>query len=123
MTVTAIPTSVDVAALHEGYVEWVSYSYRLYGWNVKTKFCPAGERPPKVVGLMPDIVAVKGDKTIVVDCVTEYTYYTGRRKRRCKAFQEWADRKPVSREFRLAIALSHETAWSQREYATPSRSA
>ena len=89
---------------HRNLIKKLACAYHQSGFEVKADHIENFERPSKYSLVLPDIVAVKDDTTIIVEVETRNSIGTERDKRQRKAFGEWA-KKSRERDFRREITL------------------
>lgn len=89
---------------HRNLIKKLATAYIQSGFEIKADHIDEFENPSRFSMLIPDIVAEKGEKIILIEVETRNSIGSERDKKQRRAFGEWA-KKSSDRDFRREITL------------------
>jgi hypothetical protein len=90
-------------ARHDRMVALQAERYRALGYAVAAEI-DGWPAPAAVEGQVPDVLATRGDETVVVEVETEETLASREYADEHKAFRKWKEQAPKTREYKMVIA-------------------
>lgn len=88
---------------HDRMVALQAASLRAEGFDVAAA-APGWTAPAPVEGQVPDAVATRGDRAVVVEVETEDTISSAAFEAQHKAFRKWKEQSPRTRDYRMVLA-------------------
>ena len=98
-----ITRGAQAQARHDAMVKLQAARYRSLGYLVAAEIA-GWQAPEPVEGLVPDLVATRGDEVVVVEVETEDTLAGKEYLAEHKAFRKWKEQAPKTRDYKMVIA-------------------
>jgi hypothetical protein len=98
-----ITRAAHVQRRHDRMVELQAIQHRAEGYAVAAEL-PGWPAPAAVEGAVPDVLAQKDGRSVLIEVETEDTLPGKEYLAEHKAFRKWKEQDPKAREYKMVIA-------------------